>query len=584
MTYLARRPAAVRKDVAVALVVQRMVRADVAGVMFTVDPVGGDRGVMVIEAAPGLGCSVVDGGASPDVFRVARATGRGVAGAKVSMRLVDAAGQVLAAQQAQVGAEGRFGLDLQNGDPLPRAIGEGEHLELVGEGAEDRWRASCGPLDLRLMADADADTLSGHASPGSIVRARSERAGDWVEGVADAQGSWHLDLSGHDDLVPGAMLTLQLRDGGIDRGLRFPVFRLSIFLDSGRFEVEGPPGLEVPVEVERGGMAVARGSCRVEGGETGCYGGLTTAAGILADLEPGDTVLAFPERSSSARLTLVKMTAHIDPVGRDVTGQSPAGQTVDIVFDGDQGPGLPAGVRAPIDNTGVYDYEVPNSQWDLLAPGLAADVYHGAAGGHRSAARGVLESLAVAPHAATFLGTVEVNTAYHLEAFSPDALDAAGQPVAGARPTYEKDGDGGPVGWFLLTGLAGFTRSGNYLRLTHGRGVRSMRVTELTALLLADDGRIAGWTTPFSRVLARYGGLPKGLHPENWSAAVYGQSDAEGRFLLSPQAVDLRRIVVVRVDVESGQGRVIRYLDPASRPRHVYLPWTAIIPDQHASP
>lgn len=74
MTYLARLPATARRDVAVAVVVQRMVRADVAGVLFTVDPVGNDPGVMVVEAAPGLGCSVVDGGTSPDVFRVSRAT------------------------------------------------------------------------------------------------------------------------------------------------------------------------------------------------------------------------------------------------------------------------------------------------------------------------------------------------------------------------------------------------------------------------------------------------------------------------------------------------------------------------------
>jgi phosphohistidine swiveling domain-containing protein len=76
MTYLARRPARARRDVAVGVVVQRMVRADSAGVLFTVDPVSRERGVMVVEAAFGLGCSVVDGGISPDVFRVDRASGR----------------------------------------------------------------------------------------------------------------------------------------------------------------------------------------------------------------------------------------------------------------------------------------------------------------------------------------------------------------------------------------------------------------------------------------------------------------------------------------------------------------------------
>ncbi|MFO0646878.1 MAG: PEP/pyruvate-binding domain-containing protein [Polyangiales bacterium] len=76
MTYLARRPASARRQVSVAVVVQRMVRADAAGVLFTVDPVSRERGVMVVEAAHGLGCSVVDGGISPDVFRVERPSGR----------------------------------------------------------------------------------------------------------------------------------------------------------------------------------------------------------------------------------------------------------------------------------------------------------------------------------------------------------------------------------------------------------------------------------------------------------------------------------------------------------------------------
>jgi pyruvate,water dikinase len=75
VTYLARGRRGVLPRVAVAVVVQRMVDADAAGVLFTVDPVGGDRDVMVVEAARGLGCTVVDGAVSPDVWRVDRATG-----------------------------------------------------------------------------------------------------------------------------------------------------------------------------------------------------------------------------------------------------------------------------------------------------------------------------------------------------------------------------------------------------------------------------------------------------------------------------------------------------------------------------
>lgn len=50
---------------AVAVVIQRMVPADVAGVMFTADPVSGRRDRLVIEAAGGLGDVVVSGRVTP---------------------------------------------------------------------------------------------------------------------------------------------------------------------------------------------------------------------------------------------------------------------------------------------------------------------------------------------------------------------------------------------------------------------------------------------------------------------------------------------------------------------------------------
>lgn len=59
-----------------AVVVQEMVDAEVAGVMFTADPVTGRRRRAVIDAAPGLGEAVVSGAVNPDHFVVDIATGR----------------------------------------------------------------------------------------------------------------------------------------------------------------------------------------------------------------------------------------------------------------------------------------------------------------------------------------------------------------------------------------------------------------------------------------------------------------------------------------------------------------------------
>jgi pyruvate,water dikinase len=80
-----------QSQVGMAVVVQKMVAAEVAGVMFTVDPLKkglGDRGKgieeMVIEASWGLGESVVGGKVQPDVVRVDGATG-----AVVEMEVAD---------------------------------------------------------------------------------------------------------------------------------------------------------------------------------------------------------------------------------------------------------------------------------------------------------------------------------------------------------------------------------------------------------------------------------------------------------------------------------------------------------------
>ena len=50
-----------RRHVEIAVVVQRMINAEVAGVMFTADPVSGDRKTILVDASSGLGEAVVSG-------------------------------------------------------------------------------------------------------------------------------------------------------------------------------------------------------------------------------------------------------------------------------------------------------------------------------------------------------------------------------------------------------------------------------------------------------------------------------------------------------------------------------------------
>jgi pyruvate,water dikinase len=63
------------EDVSIAVVVQQLVPADAAGVLFTANPVTGARDQMMINAAWGLGEAIVGGEVTPDTIVVDRQTG-----------------------------------------------------------------------------------------------------------------------------------------------------------------------------------------------------------------------------------------------------------------------------------------------------------------------------------------------------------------------------------------------------------------------------------------------------------------------------------------------------------------------------
>jgi pyruvate,water dikinase len=63
------------EDVSIAVVVQQLVPADVAGVLFTANPMTGARDQMMLNAAWGLGEAIVGGQVTPDTIVVAKQTG-----------------------------------------------------------------------------------------------------------------------------------------------------------------------------------------------------------------------------------------------------------------------------------------------------------------------------------------------------------------------------------------------------------------------------------------------------------------------------------------------------------------------------
>ncbi|MGD8606265.1 MAG: PEP/pyruvate-binding domain-containing protein [Myxococcales bacterium] len=83
--------------VSVGVLIQAMVPAEISGVLFTANPLTGDAGEVVINAAYGLGSSVVDGRVTPDTFRVDKATGQlrdRILGEKALRVLLDDSGGV----------------------------------------------------------------------------------------------------------------------------------------------------------------------------------------------------------------------------------------------------------------------------------------------------------------------------------------------------------------------------------------------------------------------------------------------------------------------------------------------------------
>ncbi|AUZ36043.1 phosphoenolpyruvate synthase [Arthrobacter sp. PGP41] len=61
------------REVSIAVVVQDMVPADIAGVLFSANPVTGERSEIVVDASPGLGEAVVSGRVTPEHYVLDRA-------------------------------------------------------------------------------------------------------------------------------------------------------------------------------------------------------------------------------------------------------------------------------------------------------------------------------------------------------------------------------------------------------------------------------------------------------------------------------------------------------------------------------
>src|SRR6266540_567936 len=139
--------------VRLAVVIQAMVDASVAGVMFTANPLTGRRRQVVIDASPGLGEAVVSGAVNPDHFVV-----DGVTGEILERRLGDK--RVTVRTRAGGGTER---LELATGNDMAcLADDQIRSLAALGVRVEEHYAA---PQDIEFAVDAEGKIWLTQARP-----------------------------------------------------------------------------------------------------------------------------------------------------------------------------------------------------------------------------------------------------------------------------------------------------------------------------------------------------------------------------------------------------------------------------------
>ncbi len=140
------------EEVAIAVVVQRMITPDVSGILFTADPQTGNRHIASIEGGVGLGEALVSGDTTGDAVRVDQRTGE-----VLDYEVGDQ--QVAVRSRSEGGTET---VELDADDRTRRVLSDDQVRTLVQMGAEIEALFEC-PQDIEWCLD-DGDV--------SIVQAR----------------------------------------------------------------------------------------------------------------------------------------------------------------------------------------------------------------------------------------------------------------------------------------------------------------------------------------------------------------------------------------------------------------------------
>jgi pyruvate, water dikinase len=139
---------------AMGVTVQKMVDAEISGVMFTCNPVTGDPSTVAINASWGLGLAVVGGDVTPDEYRVSKVTGE-VLGRTVGPKRVQYVAGAEGAEQVEVPADrqeapclddGQLGALLELGRRVERHFGGHQDMEWAIDGDGELFALQSRPV------------------------------------------------------------------------------------------------------------------------------------------------------------------------------------------------------------------------------------------------------------------------------------------------------------------------------------------------------------------------------------------------------------------------------------------------------
>ena len=177
------------QDVSLAVLVQELVPAEAAGIMFTADPLTGARGRVLINAAWGLGEAIVGGQVSPDTVVVDKVSGK--------------------VTEGQIGRKDVMTVPAQAGtheEPVPadrraRAVlspAEAAELARVGVQVEELFGR---PMDIEWALDHGRFFIL-QARPITALRGQDPAAGEWNDSLA---GDYLWTRTNYGEAVPDVM-------------------------------------------------------------------------------------------------------------------------------------------------------------------------------------------------------------------------------------------------------------------------------------------------------------------------------------------------------------------------------------------